>query len=43
MVAEVRIVRSGPVPAVMAIGKESIKIEGIAAAQNETSVIGNMY
>ena len=39
MVAEVKMVRRGPVPAVMAIGNDSIRIEGMAAAQNETSVI----
>ena len=42
MVVEVRIVRRGPVPAVIAIGKESIIIDGMAAAQKEISVIGNM-
>jgi len=41
MVAEVKRVRSKPVPAVIAIGKHSMKIEGMAAAQNETSVIGS--
>ena len=35
--------RRGPVPDVIAIGKESIMIEGMAAAQNEISVIGIIY